>query len=413
MRKQLKAKIEPFQKQIVYVQQAVLGVFLCFAVVILLIANDGTKKVRTDSANPLVKLVTVGSLESDKTTYPTRPTTINAQLQHLILKTLSEDVQKTKAKRGTVIIMDINTGAIKAMTSIDSANDNIAVKAWEPGSIMKPLMMAAALNEGAVTPDTVYFDPGHISINGRVILNAINLPPQTVTMQDIITKSLNTGAVYLLKSLGDGSLNKQARSKWYTYLTEYYRFGKSTGIDLPEESSGYVRPPTGGQDLDFRYAGSAFGVGLTVTPIQMVSAYSSLFNGGRYHQPYLAVFGEQDGLGAVTRPHTLTNKVISSQVGHVIQNMMQAQLAQNNKTAYRSGYIIGGKSGTAPVPEEGGSYGIGVDSGSYIGFIGVEKIQYIMLVRLDEPHTKGFASSEAAKTWARMSNAIIDHGLLR
>jgi cell division protein FtsI/penicillin-binding protein 2 len=269
---------------------------------------------------------------------------------------------------------------------------------------MKPLLMAAALNEGTVTQQTKYYDQGYVQIKGRVFTNAINYPPQTRSVQDILSYSLNTGGVYLLKSLGDGSINKQAQDTWYNYLTNHYNFGHETGIELPDESSGEVRPPSGGRFIETQYAGSAFGVGLTVTPLQLTCAYAAIVNGGTYYKPH--VRNKSD------KPEISIQNVVSARTSNEIREMLEKALSVNNPTALRNGYVLGGKSGTAPVASEGGVYKIGSDNGAYIGFVGKDRPKYIVLVKLDEPHTTNFASAEAKKVWATITNSFIDKNLI-
>lgn len=326
--------------------------------------------------------------------------TIDPFMQQLSETALTNGIYRTRAKRGVAIIIEAQTGAIRSMVNYGQAD--MAILPWQPGSVMKPLLMAAALNESTVSPDTQFFDQGTVKVQERIITNAIPYPPQNITMTDVLTKSLNTGAVFTLKSLGNGQLNKQARERWHNYLTGHYNFGAKTGVETTDEATGYVRPPVGGSDIEFAYASSAFGLGMTVTPLQLACAYAAITNGGTYYRPYLKA--------SQASPNVLIHNVVSTETSLKIRTMLTQALAVNNPSAIRSGYLVGGKSGTAPVAEENAVYKLNADNGTYVGFIGGSAVQYIMLVRLDEPQTKDFASAQAAQIWVEISSQIIDSG---
>ncbi len=343
--------------------------------------------------------------------------TIDNALQSTVKSNLKGAMLLTASKSSTAIMVEANTGAIKVMTSLANPNpaicnkadlcslpmQNGAITAWEPGSVMKPLLLAAAFDRGSLKPGSSYYESGVAKVQDRSYMNAEDFPSGMTTMQDILTKSLNTGAVHVLKSLGGGEVNIKARQVWYDYLTEHYQFGKTTGLPLFNESSGEVRRPVGGRNLPTQYAGSAFGVGITVTPIQLVAAYGALVNGGTYYRPYLAPGSQVIG----------GQKVISKQVSEIMTEMLHQTLVVNQPKALRTGYVLGAKSGTAPLPGQDGAYKPFTDSGTYIGYIGKIKPEYIMLIRLDEPHTDGFASAPARELWSSISNQLIAQGKIK
>lgn len=355
----------------------------------------------------------------DDSSPPSGPTpTIDNDMQVLVKSALYSSMIQNSAWHSTAVIIETNTGAIKAMASLDNPNHSAcrsharcaaampdsAISAWEPGSVMKPLLLAAAFDQGTITPGSRYYDTGQVVVHGRSYINATLYPPQTMTIQDILNKSLNTGAIHVLKSLGGGSLNARARQTWYDYLTNHYHFGSQTGIELPAEAAGEVRQPDGGRDIQTQYAGAAFGVGVSVTPVQLVAAYGALVNGGTYYRPHLTFDGSQD------IPRIIDKQVIAKPVSDRMIGMLQQVLTVNNPDALRAGYILGSKSGTAPAIGQDGAYKIGSDNGVYVGFIGKNLPHYIILVQFDEPRTKGFASSAARDTWTEISNNLIDHG---
>ena len=149
----------------------------------------------------------------------------------------------------------------------------------------------------------------------------------------------------------------------------------------------------------------SFGQGVTITPIQLVAAYSALVNGGTYYQPSLI----KDTKTGIFKPIEVEKNVISPQVSEDVKSLMQGGLEANNKPAVRAGYRLGAKSGTAQIADNTGNYREDAYNGTYIGYIEGQKLEYVVMVRLDEPKTSGFASSEAAKTWAQISNKLIDN----
>lgn len=349
--------------------------------------------------------------------------TIDVGMQRIAEDALKNGVDKTQAKRGSVVILEAKTGAVKAMANyptydpgqydkvddISVFSNNTVSGAWEPGSVAKPLLLAATFNEGKANPDTTYFDAGYVQIDDRKVTNSMNWGAQTMSFRDIITKSLNTGAVYALKTLGGGEINEKARSTWYQYLTERYMFGEQTGIEQSGEASGVVGGPNDGYGLNVRYANMAFGQGMTITPIQLAAAYAALVNGGTYYRPTIVASQHKDGGDELFKPQIVKQDVISSSASGQIRGLMQKALEGNNKPAVRAGYILGAKSGTAQEADSTGNYKEDAYNGTYAGFLGGDMPEYIIVARLDEPKTTGFASGEAAKVWAEVSNKLLDN----
>ena len=337
--------------------------------------------------------------------------TIDPAEQQLAESSLRQGLAGSSAKRGSVILLDANSGAIKAMAAIntgaacakDSRGPDLhsALGPWEPGSVMKPLLIGVALDTGTISADSSYFDPGAVRIKDRIYTNADNYPPGIMTIQDILTKSLNTGAIHVLKTLGHGSINSQARQAWYGYLTGHYRFGRPTGVELAGEQPGSIRPPDGGRQLETQYAAMSFGVGLTVTPLQLAAAYAALVNGGTYYQPHLIA------PAAGGRPKIVARQVVKQTTSRTIVTMLTDSLLFNDPAAWHDGYMAGAKSGTASAVGEDQAYKVNANNGTYVGFLGKDKPDYILLVRLDEPNTTGLASGVARVTWTDIANQLI------
>jgi cell division protein FtsI/penicillin-binding protein 2 len=351
-------------------------------------------------------------------------TTIDLGIQQTAEEALKNGVDKLNAIKGSAIVLEADTGAVKAIAnypSFDPTNfsnvkdasvfvNTATAQAWEPGSVLKPLLMAASFNEGKTNPGTTYFDSGSEKVADRIITNSLPWGAQTMGMQDIISKSLNTGAVYLLKTLGAGEINQSAREKYYEYLTEHFMFGKSTNIEQAGEASGIIQDPIDGYGRDVTYANMAFGQGMTTTPIQLAAAYAALVNGGTYYQPTLiAANSSNDGEAVSVTPKVVKEGVVSKKVSSQIRTLLKKGLEDNNFSAIRAGYNLGAKSGTAQIADGNGNYKKDAYNGVYVGYFGGDMPKYVMLVRLDEPKTSGFASAEAAKVWSEISNDILDN----
>lgn len=347
---------------------------------------------------------------------------LDMRLQKIVEEKLQENVTRTSAKSGSAVLLDANTGKVAAMANVPTYDPsqyatqkdisiflNTATNgAWEPGSVMKPFMMSAAFNEQKLNPNSTYFDKGYVNIADRTIKNSMEWGARTMSMNDIISKSLNTGAVYLLQSLGAGQVDDQARTIWYQYLTDRYGFGKPTNIELAGEQGGVVTRPDDNNGVTVRYANMSFGQGLTVTPLQLAAAYAALVNGGTYYQPSIVGSVTANNVEKVVPPKVVASNIISPQVSQDIRAVLKLSASQNNKPAMRNGYDIGAKSGTAEVAGDDGEYKTDAYNGAYIGFLSGKDKTYVLIVRLDEPKTSGFASAQAAIAWAAITNEILN-----
>ena len=344
--------------------------------------------------------------------------TIDIGMQKITEDALADAITRTKADKATAVMIDANTGEVKAMANLPTYNpweyqtvkdggvfNNLAVTgAWEPGSVLKPIMLSTAFNEGTLNTASTFYDSMSVQVDDRKIGNSYPWGAMTMSMQDIITKSLNTGAVFILKSLGGGDITDKARTTWHDYLTKHFKFNEITGIEQTGESPGSVIGPNEGYGSRVRYANMSFGQGLSVTPIQLASSYATLVNGGTVYKPTLVKsVGE-----ANNSPKVVSNGAITPQVSADIKNILKTALEKNNKDAVRAGYELGAKTGTAEIADSNGQYKKDAHNGVYVGFISGDNKTYILLVRLDEPKSARFASSEAATTWTQISNKLID-----
>ncbi len=355
--------------------------------------------------------------------------TIDVGVQQQLEDILKQGLDKAKSQSGSALIMNVNTGAIAAMASYPTYNpaeyykvsdgaafNNTAVSApLEVGSIMKPLTAAAAVNLGVVSPSTSYFDPSFYKIDGATVTNIEEdggAAQRTTT--DVLKYSLNTGATWLLMQMGGGQINEQARTRWYDYMTNHFQLGKTTGIEQGFEADGVIPHPTDGFGLGITYANSAFGQGMTATPLQMAAAFASVLNGGTYYQPRL-IETTTDASGKTVKKEPIVTKtdVVKPSVSEQVVDMLEITYKANRVTygagPVRSEYSVGGKTGTAQISRPEGGYYENDFNGLYAGFIGGDKPEYVIVVQVDKPKIAGYAGSKAAAPiFVSLANMMID-----
>jgi cell division protein FtsI/penicillin-binding protein 2 len=325
--------------------------------------------------------------------------TIDQIIQARAEKIISDAVSQFNAKGGMIIVSNPKTGEIKAMAGSpsfdpnnygsakmsDYVNPNVQ-RIYEPGSVFKLITMAAAIDSGSVTPDTVYEDTGSLTINSRTIKNWDHKAYGRTTMTEVIEHSLNLGAAFAAKETG--------KEKFLSYI-EKFGFDKATGIDLPGEVIGSIKPLINGRDIN--YATASYGQGISVSPIRMLTAVNSIANNGIMMAPRLTV-GESREEG---RP-------ISAETAKTITNMMVSAV-KINVLADIKGYDVAGKTGTAMVPDfDKGGY---KDSyiNTFIGFAPAYHPKFSILVRIDEPEGNPLAGASVIPPFKELAEFILSY----
>lgn len=341
--------------------------------------------------------------------------TIDRNIQFKAQEVLNKAVADHGAAAGSVIVLDPKTGALLALAVTPTFNPNEYGKAadisyytnralaadYEPGSIFKPITMAGALNEGKVNPETTYEDKGVVEFpENLAIRNSDNEAHGIQTMTQILEKSLNTGAVFAQQQLGAELFKK------YVYK---FGFGKQTGIELPGEVIGDLSNLNKKGDIFF--ATSSFGQGITVTPIQIASAFAAIANGGSLMKPYVVskiVHADQTEESFYPQP---VEEVISQKTAATLSAML-VNVVENGhgKRAAVKGYYIAGKTGTAQVAyRDRPGYDPTKNIGSFVGFGPVDDPAFVMLVRIDHPNDVKFAESTAAPAFGEIASFILNY----
>jgi cell division protein FtsI/penicillin-binding protein 2 len=355
--------------------------------------------------------------------------TIDMALQRQVEQILQESLKNINSKSGSVVVMDPNTGAIKAMANyptydpskfyevkdISSFNNAAVAAPLEVGSIMKALTVSVGLDQGAITPDSAYHDPGYVEVDGATIKNVLPIPTDPLSIKDVLKYSLNTGAVHVLKQLGGGNLNQKGRDIFYSYMTGHFQLGKPTGIEQPTEAAGTIPNPDHGSALDLQYANMSFGQGQTESMLQMAAALSSVINGGTYYRPHLVDSRiSASGQTTQTGAPVVKNGVVKPHTSHDVQELMEYVFNQNHDkyaSHLHAGYNIGGKTGTGQIPYKGG-YKVGIYNGTFIGFVGGDKPQYVVAVLTNEPRLADFESAGsqgAAPIFGKIADSLINN----
>lgn len=340
--------------------------------------------------------------------------TIDRTIEYEACKQLNAEVQKHGADGGSLIIMNPKTGAITAMCGSPDFDPNkynevedvntflnpATFYIYEPGSVFKAITMAAALDMGKVTPTTTYNDEGSVQIGKYTIKNSDGKAHGINTMTQVLEQSLNTGAIFAARQIGPDNFEKYVKK---------FGFGQKTGIELNSEAQGDIS--TLAQHKEIYMATGSFGQGLSVTPLQLVTAFGAIANGGKLMKPYIVdEVIKPSGFKIKTEPKVIRS-VISSQTATTLGAMLVNVVRNGHgQRAGVPGYFVAGKTGTAQVPKEDG---VGYDPnhtiGSFCGFAPVSDPKFVMCVKMDKPKDVQWAESSAAPLFGAMAKFMLNY----
>lgn len=339
--------------------------------------------------------------------------TIDRTIQLVACEGLRAWVSKHGADGGTVIIMDPQTGGVLALCSVPdydpeeyyksplSAFDISAIfHPYEPGSIFKPITMAIGIELGLVDPSSSYVDTGKLVINGFAIQNSDRKAHGRQTMTQVLNESLNTGAIFVAKKIG--------RERFRSYV-KAFGFGSRTGIELHTEDAGNIISLD--EKREIYLATASFGQGITATPLQIITAYAALANGGKLMQPYIVdEIISPDGTRKKTVPKVV-RQVIKERAATLLGGMLVNVVRKGHgKRAGVEGYFVAGKTGTAQVSKkERRGYDPHATIGSFAGFAPVDDPRFVMLVKVDRPRSVQWAESSAAPLFGELAAFLVNY----
>lgn len=342
--------------------------------------------------------------------------TVDYNIQYFAEKLLSDAKNNLDIEGGDIIVIDPQSGEILALAEFPNFDPNnyyqsnlkifqtdATQKIFEPGSVFKPVTMAGALNEGKITPQTTYRDPGVLEIGGWPIYNYDQRKYSGgITMTEVLEKSINTGAVFAESQLG--------HEKFLEYIKRFGIFTR-TEIDLAGETLSSNKEFKKGYEINF--ATAAFGQGIEMTPIQLVRAFAAIANGGKLVKPYLVKEIKSSSKITEVQPETKKDPVILPETASKLTAMLVSVVENGfGKAARISGYYIAGKTGTAQISFS--ALGLG-KSGysektwqSFIGFAPAFAPEFLILVKLNNPKTKT-AEYSAVPIFRDLAKYIIDY----
>ncbi len=336
--------------------------------------------------------------------------TIDRNIQFKACQILDDIAKEVEAASATSMILEPKTGKVMAMCNYPSFDPNVynevenvrvynndaIFTAYEPGSVFKTVTMAAALDDGAISPELTFEDPGSRYIDDFRIYNALRKNYGEVNMSYVLQKSINTGMIFVVEKLGKKNFAQYVRD---------FGFGERTGIALDTEVAGIISSLDKPGDI-FAATGS-FGQGLTTTPIQLAAAYGAMANGGVLMQPQIVEeVRYRDGTVHKVEPKKV-REVISSHAAHLVTGMLTSVIEETYKvTAAVPGFYMGGKTGTAQIPGKGGY--TEETNHSFVGYGPTEDPRFVIMVKFEKPQRK-WAESTAAPYFGKMAKFLVQY----
>ena len=345
--------------------------------------------------------------------------TIDRSVQYMIEKMVKEGVEKYDAVSGSVIVMDPYTGKVIAMANYPtydpsdfSVGDsemvedggqerkkverrNLSIQqTYEPGSVMKPMTVSAAVDLGLVSSTTTYEDSGPVYYSGYKVDNWDLKHHGVLTVQRLLELSNNIGAAWVGHKVGTENLR--------SYLANF-GYGKKTGIELQGEDTGIL--PEVSEWSDITLANISFGQGISATPLQVLNAFNVIANGGDLYQP-LIISKIDDGKKILEMKPKKIRQVISGETAKEMVIMLEnAAVSGEAKFYVLKDYKIAGKTGTAQVPEKGG-YSADKTNATFVGFLSGDR-RISMIVKLEEPKTSVYASLTSVPLWMDIMSELV------
>jgi len=352
---------------------------------------------------------------------------IDRGAQSIIESVLTNAVKEYKANSGSVIVMEPKTGRVIAMANFPTFNPsdltekdckkdepeadlisnfecreerrNVLISdIYEPGSVIKPITLSIALDLGLVNPQDTINDEGPIFASTHKIDNWNFKHLGVINMTQILQYSNNIGAAKVGQKIGKDNL--------YKYF-ERFHFNNATGIDLEGESSGYLRPLDTWRDIDLVTA--SFGQGISATPLQVLTAFSTIANEGNFIKPTVVdyIFDRNENKKYIISDKNQTRVLKTETADIMTQMLIKATEDGLGKTGFITRYKVAAKTGTAQIPENG-EYDPSKTNTTFVGFLATNK-EFSMIVKFENPKTNIYANGNAVPTWFRIAGELTDY----
>ena len=339
--------------------------------------------------------------------------TIDYNIQRKAEEVLARVKEKWGGSAGLALVMDPVSGRILAEAASPGFDPNAFSKepdfgvflnpaaehSYELGSVIKPITMAAGLEEGVVKPESTYYDSGEVRIGGYTVHNFDNNAYATQTMTQVLEKSLNTGVVHVARLLGN--------AKQREYL-ERFGLGEKTGVDLPGEVAGNISNLASGHEIDF--ATASFGQGIAVTPLGLARAIGAIANGGALVEPYAAEKIIDDSGNEVLREPRPVRSVISKETSEALSKMLVSTVRSGfENRAGVKGYFVAGKTGTAQIPRKDGRGYSDAVIHTFVGYAPAFDPKFLIILQLNEPSGNRFAANTLTPAFHDLAEFILNY----
>ncbi|MFA6486033.1 MAG: penicillin-binding protein 2 [Candidatus Magasanikbacteria bacterium] len=336
--------------------------------------------------------------------------TIDRSLEFKACDLIAAGLKEYSAQTASVVLLNAKTGAILAMCSVPDFDPNNYSKVddptkfnnttiftpYEPGSVFKPITMAMALDMGIVSPFTPFTDPCHRYINGYDIRNALEKCYGATTMTGVLENSINTGMIWVEEKIGKENFKK---------YVDRFGFGEKLGVSLNTETKGNVSQLE--KKSDVGYATASFGQGITVTPLQLASAYAALANGGQMLRPYIvAETRHSDGRVEKTSPE-IVDKIVSPRASKLLAGMLTSVVEKTYfRTVKLADYYLAAKTGTAQIPGPGG---YSEDTNHTVaGYFPAGDPQFVLVVKFEKPQ-RAWAEGTAGPIFKQLADFTLKY----
>lgn len=343
-------------------------------------------------------------------------TTIEPTVQNFLENELQTVKDKFNPESASGIIISPQTGEIYAMAhmpnfdlndfqSVEDVNtysNPLVENVYEFGSVVKPLVIAAAIDEGVISASTPFYDKGSIQVEDKEIFNFDKRGRGQVTMQEVLSESLNTGMVYAMQKLG--------RSKFKEHMLDY-RLGEKTNIDLPNEAKGIVGNLEAPRDLE--YATASFGQGISFSPVVLVRALSALGNGGYLVRPHIVkeIDYHDGGEKVFTYLKEDQPRVLSLEASQEISKMLVYSVdhVYGDGKYKMENYSIAAKTGTAQIPNPAGGYYEDRNLHSFIGYFPASNPQFLVFLSIRSPRGVRYAAETLSEPFFNSAKFLLSY----